>query len=379
MQDEEIKTTGRQHVAVLSIHALYDTRITNHIRTLIEAGHRVTYINWSDIGTLSDPDIVDTVELVRRKETPVVGTSPRRFNNLKRWFLDRAIEADADLYHIHDPLLLPLIPKLRAIQRPVVFDAHEHYTRFPGLLGMIYRWWYRTALPSASAIVGVTESTVPRIDVPSIVIPNYQSRRDFDAASNQGVNDLIRITYFGDLHTENRDVAGMLDIAQQVLTERNDVSFSIGGKLGGPEHDQLLAQMLAMESDHGSRFKWFGIMERQQVVEQTANADIGLLLLSPKCMNIEGASPNKVFEYLATGAAMLCTDCFVIADRIRDRAGVLFPVGVNPKAVAGTILELAADRIRLAEMKAASAEIGCDYTWESVAPRYLDLYEKLWA
>jgi glycosyltransferase involved in cell wall biosynthesis len=380
MQSDETGTTEdtqKRHVAVLSIHALYDTRITNHIRTLAAAGHRVTYINMSCIGKLTDPDIIDSINLIRREQSPVVGINPLSLRRLHQWFFDQARQTNADLFHIHDPLLLPLIPKLCALQRPVVFDAHEHYTRFPGLLGTVYRWWYRTKLPSASAVVGVSDSTVPAIDAPSIVVPNYQSSRDFDAATNQGVNETIRVTYFGDLHTENRDVAGMIDIAKHVLASRDDVSFSIGGKLGGPEYDRLLAMFNELHERHGDRFRWLGIMERQQVVDETANADIGMLLLSPMCMNIEGASPNKVFEYLACGAAMLCTDCFVIADRIRDRAGVLFPVGVDAKTVANTIIELAADRIQLAEMKAASAEIGQDYKWESVAPRYLELYERV--
>ena len=35
-------------VSVAAVHALFDTRVANHMSTLLDSGFRVTYVNWSE-------------------------------------------------------------------------------------------------------------------------------------------------------------------------------------------------------------------------------------------------------------------------------------------------------------------------------------------
>ncbi len=39
--------------------------------------------------------------------------------------LTKAIEVDAEIYHLHDPDLIPLGNKLKSNGKKVVFDSHE--------------------------------------------------------------------------------------------------------------------------------------------------------------------------------------------------------------------------------------------------------------
>ena len=40
----------------------------------------------------------------------------------------KALEIDADIYHFHDPELLPYGLKLKKKGKSVIFDSHENYS-----------------------------------------------------------------------------------------------------------------------------------------------------------------------------------------------------------------------------------------------------------
>ena len=57
-----------------------------------------------------------------------VGASKGRFDRIKNApnrVFDKAISLQADLYHLHDPELIPIGLKLKRMGKLVVFDSHE--------------------------------------------------------------------------------------------------------------------------------------------------------------------------------------------------------------------------------------------------------------
>ena len=146
------KTAAPLDIAVLSLHPLFDTRIANHLRTLTKAGCRVTYINMSNKGGQLSPQLGGDIELNHCERSPVVGFNPFKYARLLWWFLGQCRKLKARLIHIHDPLLMPLIPVLKFRGRTCVFDAHEHYDRSPGMIGFFYRTCYRICLPLAGVV-----------------------------------------------------------------------------------------------------------------------------------------------------------------------------------------------------------------------------------
>src|SRR5690606_24785877 len=48
-----------------------------------------------------------------------------RMHNAPRRLFRTALQLDADLYHLHDPELIPIGLKLKKAGKKVVFDAHE--------------------------------------------------------------------------------------------------------------------------------------------------------------------------------------------------------------------------------------------------------------
>ena len=69
------------------------------------------------------------------KNVKVVGVGIQNCGRLKRFFyvsrsvLSKALEIDADVYHLHDPELLLYAKKLKKRGKKVIFDSHEYYKK----------------------------------------------------------------------------------------------------------------------------------------------------------------------------------------------------------------------------------------------------------
>jgi len=196
--------------------------------------------------------------------------------------------------------------------------------------------------------------------------------------SLSAIEQPVRIIYFGSLCTRDRDVTLLVDLADVVLRQTRRAEFLIGGTLRGPQAETLLQRMDELQKRFPNRFHWRGVMSRSDVLRETATADVGLLFHKPQSHNYRGASPNKIFEYLAVGAAIFATDGFHIAREVAAAgAGRLFPAGVETSAVADELLALIDNPAYLGGMREASRRLGRRYCWQQVAGGYLELYGEL--
>ncbi len=106
-----------------SVHRRNDTRIFyKECTSLAKAGYRVTLIVADGKGDA----VADGVSIRD------VGKSTTRFGRIvstTRRIYQAARELDAEVFHFHDPELLPVGLALRQLGRKVVFDAHEDVTK----------------------------------------------------------------------------------------------------------------------------------------------------------------------------------------------------------------------------------------------------------
>jgi hypothetical protein len=103
-----------------SVHPPFDVRIFHkEAKSLVKAGYDVTLIAQHD-----KEEIVDGVKIINLQK-------PR--NRIERmtktiWSAYRkAVQVDADIYHFHDPELIPVGLLLKKIGKSVIYDVHEEY------------------------------------------------------------------------------------------------------------------------------------------------------------------------------------------------------------------------------------------------------------
>ena len=76
--------------------------------------------------------------------------------------------------------------------------------------------------------------------------------------------------------------------------------------IGSFRSEELLNN--SMRHKGWAKTKYLGQLSREDVLIHTSNATAGLLLFHD-VPNHKGASPNKLYEYLARGMPVICSDC----------------------------------------------------------------------
>src|SRR5690349_10916076 len=106
-------------VQLTSVHSAYDLRIIKQCRSLAAAGYQVTLI-----APHSCDEFTGGIHIRR---VPMVEGRFRRMT-LTVWRIYReAVRQRADIYHFHDPELIPVGLLLKARRKKVIYDAHEPY------------------------------------------------------------------------------------------------------------------------------------------------------------------------------------------------------------------------------------------------------------
>jgi len=107
---------------VTSVHTRNDTRIFHkECASLARAGYDVTLL-------VADGKSDEAISGVKIKSVGTVFKSrAKRMLCSRKPMLKKAQETDAEIYHLHDPELLPLGVKLKSLGKKVIFDSHENY------------------------------------------------------------------------------------------------------------------------------------------------------------------------------------------------------------------------------------------------------------
>ena len=107
---------------VTSVHPRYDVRIfLKECVSLAKAGYEVTLLCADNLPA----EIRDGVTIKSVDYFP--SGRIKRILGAKKAMLKGALEIDADIYHLHDPELLPVALSLKNRGKIVIFDSHEEY------------------------------------------------------------------------------------------------------------------------------------------------------------------------------------------------------------------------------------------------------------
>jgi glycosyltransferase involved in cell wall biosynthesis len=88
--------------------------------------------------------------------------------------------------------------------------------------------------------------------------------------------------------------------------------------------------------------------------------------------------PNKLFEYMMAGLAIVSTDLPEIRRVVMDHHVGLLILSIEPKEIARTLNGLLADRVALERMKRSALQAAqVVYNWEHEREGLLKLYESV--
>lgn len=308
----------------------------------------------------------------------------------ERWFwrkghrmqaLRLAALSDCDVYHANDWEALPVAAEAaRRNDAKLVFDAHE-YSPLQHEHRAYWRVWYKPAIeylirrygPKADVSITVAEPIAHRYRVEyklnPVVILNVPKLAGDNSATKHVDPGKIRLVHHGGA-IRDRHLELMIETIA-LADERFSLHF------------------ILVENDRGYMQSLKGLAERvapgrvcfempvkpREVVGRISEYDMGLYILQPRNFNQLVALPNKFFDFIAAGLAVLVGPSPSMAAVIeRYGCGLVVPT-FDPSEVASALNRLTLDE--LARMRTASRRAAGDLNADREMPKLLSLYDQL--
>lgn len=288
-----------------SAHGQEDIRIFHkECVSLAKAGYEVYEITKGKTYDKSGVHIIGVESRGTGRLQRMVGVTHRVYR--------KAIEIDADVYHAHDPELLPVLMKLKRRGKKVIFDSHEH------TVGTIEE---KTYLPKLfrkiiqSAYESYQTRICCRLDAVITATPNVTAY--FQSVGCHRVIDLCNFPIISgklaDPDYSSRTVVFAGGISPQwnhegiirAIARLDNVRYLLCG-VAESAYIERLCRLPGWE-----KVDFKGRMPYEQVSEILKSSAVGLSLLTPGA-NTDGENGNmannKIFEEMMAGLPVICTN-----------------------------------------------------------------------
>ncbi len=375
VRTNEVKRIVNHICVMTTVHKPDDVRISKEIETLKKLGVKITF-------------------LAPEGNCPILGieyvTLPVFKNRLSRMLFSMnkvfklAATVNADIYHFHDPELIPVASKLKKIGKKIIYDVHENNPA-----AILNKEW----LPSFSrkaisrifekledrnakrfdGIVVVTEDQEKHFSSLSrtIVIPNYRKRavNQSGCSIERDPKSRVRFVYAGSI-SRMTCIEEIINASLILWKESKDFEVQIAGPVGDTKLKRILEQV-------PEPIEYRGFLDRNEAEEMVKNSDVGFLLYSKEDKNALQCSPNKLFEYLSLGKPIIASDNAYWRQILDQRDSSLYVIDPsNPEEIAAKMRVILNSDLRI-KKSLGSMELGKTFSWESIEGRLFELYESV--
>lgn len=391
---------------------MIDRRILQEARVLRDAGHTITLLAGFDCERDEHYDL-DGIDVHRFGAATSQGTPPAapsggrlaRFPALhalvnrvwltalrltveltpqERVMANHGARFPADVVHCHD---LPALPAgawlARRWQVPLVFDAHEIYhaqASLPAVLRARLRRDEHALFPQCAAVITVNEFIAAELQrmhggpVPTVIHNSVEPPPEAAVLARAG---RLRARLGGE---------GPILLFQGWLSgERNLDTLVRALPLVAPparlaivgygEHEPALRR-LADETGVADRVHFLGAIPSDELLAYTIDADVGLIPYLPIDLNHRLCSPNKFFEFVASGVPVLAHDLPFFAC-MAERHGVVRCTNMgDPASVAATVTAMLAPDEQ-AGLRACCLAARDALAWANDAQTLREVYARL--
>lgn len=367
---------GMKIVHLTSVHQRFDTRIfLKECRSLAAHGHEVTLVVADGLGdTIRDQvRIIDAGQSANRLA---------RMLNASRRVIARALELDPDIFHLHDPELLPGALALKRNGKKVIYDAHEDLQR-----QVLSKPYLPAPLrPAVSAVVDALEGHLSRrlggviaatpsiarrfrrIGVDCVEVNNFPILNELAPVEANWETKKREVSYIGGLSTIRG--IGTLVRAADILT--SDVRINIAGTLSDTALERDLRSLRGWE-----RVNPLGFLNRQGVRRTLARSMAGIVTFLPLPNHIS-SRPNKMFEYMSAGIPVIASDFPTWREIVEGTECGICVDPLDPQQIAAAIDRLVNSPREAQRMGENGRKAVMDlYNWTVEERELIGLYETL--
>jgi glycogen(starch) synthase len=292
-----------------------------------------------------------------------------------------AVGHRADVYHSHDldTLLAGYIAK-KWTAKKLVYDFHELYTEQfrEGIRTKVWSLWYSTLerilVKKVDQMATVCESLASwmseRYGIRGILtvrnVPFYET-----VSQCQDRVRADRIILYHGAYFRDRGLEQLIESTR----------FLEGGRLILRGYGKCEEELKALVTARGlqDRVRFEPPVPMTDLIRKASEADIGVAPFLPVCLNTRFCLPNKLFEYMMAGLAIVGTDLPEMRKIILGhKLGIVIENPEDPRNIASAINELLRDSTRLEEMKRNARQAARSiYNWDTERISLLQFYDAL--
>lgn len=390
-------------VVILDAHPEYDARIIKHVKYLLDEEVNVYRIHYNFLDESIQPGAFSQLGEMAFRINLLFYQGKFRTLYYLIYCLRKKILKDSlnalkvlnfdpvqpSIIHVHDPQLLTLavmLVKNGLSNSKIVYDRHEIYEKKNKTFGVHIPIFYEKQ--NKNFILGLVVVSEQHVSMAQPLFPNSNvvtvqnyplSKMYIKSIINNKIlsfkpDSKINVVYIGSLNNLfDRDVDLLIKIADNMLQSYDNVNFIVGGNYLDKQSKMKIDNL---SKKYKTRFQYLGYVPRNRTIELTQSAHIGLLLVRPDTSYWVKTSPNKVFEYLICGTVPIVRADVDHADEIR-KCSFIFKRSDEEEVIVKAALDLVGNHKKLKELMMLSRDLSVNYTWESVACQYIELYDTL--
>lgn len=361
---------------VTSVHPPKDGRIfAKECVSLAKAGYEVYLVEQGN------DEICQNVRIIGCGKRP--NNRFQRIFNFSRKVVRKALDVDADIYHLHDPELLPYVLKLKADGKKVIFDSHEFYALqiqtkeyLPKFIRSLISWTY----------IKFEDFILKRIDA-AIIPCGLNGKNIFEGRvkRNEYIDNYPLLSEFYDKYDENVQKKGYVCYVGALTYERGIYHLAKAASiadvplvLAGAYSSEKFSKMVRSLSEY-SHVTYRGYVNKNEVVKIDEKAIAGMCTLLDygqyhKCENLS----TKVLEYMALGLPVILYDSIYTRKIMKEYKFGICVQPDNLKEIATAINYIKNNPYEATKMgQEGRKAIRERFNWETQAKKLLTLYNEL--
>lgn len=376
MIDENIMNNQTRVCHVTSAHPRYDPRIFyKECRSLAKHDFDVVLL----VNDYLPDETLDSVKIKSTRFAPQ--NRYERMIKSKKHIKKLMLEIDADIYHFHDPELMPEAAWIKRKGKKVIFDFHEDVPqqilfkewlpqKIRKIISIFYCRYEKKKAKNFDALISVTPKIVERLksyNLNTIMITNFPIVR------NRNIEKKSRrkraICFAGGITPQwnHENIIKSIEVIE-------DVEYILAGS--GPQ--DYLDELKKLNGWNKVRF--LSRISHEEVMNIYDESMVGMALMSKRNqVGGEGTLGNtKLFEFMEAGIPVVCSNNKIWEQIINNsKCGKT----INPESVA-EISQAITQIISNPELASQMGDNGKNavfskYNWATQEKILIDLYESI--
>jgi len=300
----------------------------------------------------------------------------------------QALDIDADVFHFHDPDLLPWMLLLSLKGKKVIYDVHENYAerilalKFPNWLkrllaklwsifecfcGAKYAGIITTTQSMQSLFTGIKTPTISVSNTPYLgVLVNTKLivyKRPFTI-------------YTSGEHSDRRNCMQTIEALPIILKKIPEARLVFVGKFDPEGYDYSL-KARAKELGVETSVEIEGMLPYKENFERTAKMEVGCVFYEDN-VNNRVTIPNRLFEYMYARVAVIGESFFEVKKVIEESQCGAVVNSSDPKSIADAVINLFDDIPTLRKMQSnGRSKVISTYAYEHELKKMIAFYNSL--